>query len=59
MLDLLEINGSSPCSHCSCQGDSQKYWEEDGVPPEVDPTISLLIQILSNFSPRKCVQVWD
>jgi hypothetical protein len=59
MLVLLETNGSSPCSHCSGQGDSQKYREEDGVPLEAGLAVSLLFQVLSNFSPGKYVQVRD
>jgi hypothetical protein len=30
VLDVLEANSGSSRSRCSCQGDSQKYREEDG-----------------------------
>jgi hypothetical protein len=40
---LLEANSGSSCGCCSCQGDSQKYREEDGVPSEMGLAVSLLV----------------
>jgi hypothetical protein len=42
VLDLLEANSGSSCGRCSCQGNSQKYQEEDGVPSEMGLAISLV-----------------
>jgi hypothetical protein len=43
VLDLLEANGSRSHGCCSCQGDSQKYHEEDGVLLETGLAVSLLV----------------
>jgi hypothetical protein len=43
VLDLLEANSDSSCGHCFCQGDSQKYWQEDEVPLEMGLAVNLLV----------------
>jgi hypothetical protein len=43
VLDLLQANSGSSHGHCSCQRDSQKYQEEDGVLLEMGLVVSLLV----------------